>query len=119
MQVRLRLPIVLIVAALVVGQWDLIRNYWGRLTRVIHSESIARPGCLERHRVFLSDGPGRHLGLAEQVRRLQHGAGAPQARRSAVAAGRGGGADAALAEPNSTGRHPDGAGVVPRAREGI
>ena len=48
-QVRLRLPIVLIFAALVVGQWDVILNYWGRLTRVIQSsESIA-------HQVVSSD----------------------------------------------------------------
>jgi hypothetical protein len=43
-QVRLRLPIVLVVAALVVGRWETIRNYWDRLTRPHLSESIASPG---------------------------------------------------------------------------
>lgn len=32
-QVRLRIPLVLLAAALVVGQWDAIRNRWDRLTR--------------------------------------------------------------------------------------
>jgi membrane fusion protein, copper/silver efflux system len=32
-EVRLRIPIILIVAGLVVGRWDLIRNYWDRFTR--------------------------------------------------------------------------------------
>src|SRR5690349_16762623 len=32
-QVRLRIPAVLLVSALVVGRWEVIRNYWDRLTR--------------------------------------------------------------------------------------
>ncbi len=40
-QVRLRLPLVLVTAALVVGRWDLIRNYWALITRGSRSESIA------------------------------------------------------------------------------
>ena len=32
-EVRLRVPIVLIVAAVVIGRWDVIRNYWDRYTR--------------------------------------------------------------------------------------
>jgi hypothetical protein len=40
-QIRLRIPIVLIVAGLVVGRWDVIRNYWDRLTRGTLGESIA------------------------------------------------------------------------------
>jgi membrane fusion protein, copper/silver efflux system len=40
-QVRLRIPIVLVVAALVVGRWELIRNYWDRLTRGNRSQSTA------------------------------------------------------------------------------
>ena len=35
------MPIVLVIAALVVGRWDVIRNYWDRLTRGVSSESIA------------------------------------------------------------------------------
>jgi membrane fusion protein, copper/silver efflux system len=57
-QVRLRLPIILIVAALVVGQWDLIRNYWGRLTRVIHSESTARQAVSNDTEYFCPMDPG-------------------------------------------------------------
>jgi hypothetical protein len=57
-QVRLRLPIVLIVAALVVGQWDLIRNYWGRLTRVIHPQSIALQAVSSDTEYFCPMDPG-------------------------------------------------------------
>lgn len=34
LEVRLRIPIVLIVSAVVVGRWDWIRNHWDRLTHV-------------------------------------------------------------------------------------
>ena len=43
-QVRLRLPIVLIVAALVVGRWELIRNYWDRMAGGTLSESTIGVG---------------------------------------------------------------------------
>ena len=58
MQVRLRLPIVLVTAALVVGQWDLIRNYWARMTRVMHSESIARQAVSSDTEYFCPMDPG-------------------------------------------------------------
>jgi hypothetical protein len=32
-QVRLRIPAILLVSALVVGRWEVIRNYWDRVTR--------------------------------------------------------------------------------------
>ena len=115
-QVRLRIPIVLVVAALVVGRWDLIRNYWDRLTRGTLSGKHRVSGRLGRHRVFLPDGPRRGLRLAGQVRDLQHGPGAPQAGRSRCAARRGRGADAAFAVPDSTGGNPDGPGDVSAAR---
>jgi membrane fusion protein, copper/silver efflux system len=38
-EVRLRIPIVLVVAALVIGRWDFIRNYWGRFTRSATAEN--------------------------------------------------------------------------------
>jgi hypothetical protein len=41
LQVRLRIPAALLLAAVVVGQWDVIRNYWDRLTRPIAAESLA------------------------------------------------------------------------------
>jgi membrane fusion protein, copper/silver efflux system len=40
-QVRLRIPIVLVVAALLVGRWEVIRNYWDRMTRGALWESTA------------------------------------------------------------------------------
>jgi hypothetical protein len=40
-EVRLRLPFVLILAAVVVGRWDVLRNHWDRLTRSTPVESIA------------------------------------------------------------------------------
>jgi hypothetical protein len=65
-QVRLRLPIVLVVAALVVGRWELIRNYWDRLTRGTLTESIALHAVSADTEYFcpmdpgvLSDWPGR------------------------------------------------------------
>ncbi len=57
-QVRLRLPIVLIFAALVAGEWDVIRNYWGRLTRVFHAESIARQAVSNDTEYFCPMDPG-------------------------------------------------------------
>jgi hypothetical protein len=52
------LPIVLIFAALVVGRWDSIRNYWGRLTRVIHSESITGQAVSSDTEYFCPMDPG-------------------------------------------------------------
>jgi hypothetical protein len=57
-EVRLRLPIILIVAALVVGQWDLIRNYWDRLTRVVLPESIALQAVSSDTEYFCPMDPG-------------------------------------------------------------
>ncbi len=34
-EVRLRIPLVLLVSAIVVGRWDVIRNYWDKLTHVV------------------------------------------------------------------------------------
>lgn len=58
LQVRLRLPIVLVIAALVVGQWDLIRNYFERLTRVIRPESIALQAVSSDTEYFCPMDPG-------------------------------------------------------------
>jgi hypothetical protein len=65
-QVRLRIPIVLVVAALVVGRWELIRNYWDRLTRGTLTESIALHAVSADTEYFcpmdpgvVSDWPGR------------------------------------------------------------
>ena len=57
-QVRLRLPIVLVIAAIVVGQWDVIRNYWGRLTRFVAPESIALRAVSSDTEYFCPMDPG-------------------------------------------------------------
>jgi hypothetical protein len=47
-QVRLRIPVVLVLAALVVGRWDVIRNNWERLTRSAWFEPTA-PGAVSNN----------------------------------------------------------------------
>ena len=44
-QVRLRIPVVLVFAALVVGRWDVIRNYWDKLTRLARARALRRIRC--------------------------------------------------------------------------
>jgi hypothetical protein len=65
-QVRLRIPIILVVAAVVVGRWDVIRNYWDHLTRRAPAESIAGRAVSGDTEYFcpmdpgvVSDWPGR------------------------------------------------------------
>lgn len=65
-QVRLRIPVVLLAAAFVVGRWETIRNHWDRLTRPHFSESIASHAVSADTEYFcpmdpgiLSDWPGR------------------------------------------------------------
>jgi membrane fusion protein, copper/silver efflux system len=65
-EVRLRVPIVLVIAALVVGRWDVLRNYWDRLTRRSAVESIANQAISSDTEYFcpmdpgiVSDWPGR------------------------------------------------------------
>jgi membrane fusion protein, copper/silver efflux system len=72
-QVRLRIPIVLVLAALVVGRWELIRNYWDRMTRGAFSESIALQAVSADTEYFcpmdpgvVSDWPGR-CGICNMV----------------------------------------------------
>ena len=57
-QVRLRIPVVLVIAALVVGRWDVIRNYWDKLTRSTSSESIALHGVSTNTEYFCPMDPG-------------------------------------------------------------
>jgi membrane fusion protein, copper/silver efflux system len=65
-QVRLRIPLVLVIAAVVVGRWDVIRNYWDKLTRLTPAESIASHPVSTDTEYFcpmdpgvVSDWPGR------------------------------------------------------------
>jgi hypothetical protein len=57
-QVRLRIPIVLVVAALLVGRWEVIRNHWDRLTRGVLSESIASNAVSADTEYFCPMDPG-------------------------------------------------------------
>jgi membrane fusion protein, copper/silver efflux system len=57
-QVRLRVPIVLVIAALLVGRWDVIRNHWDRLTRGTLSESIAAHAVSADTEYFCPMDPG-------------------------------------------------------------
>ncbi len=75
-EVRLRIPIVLVIAALVVGRWDVLRNYWDRLTAPRLGREHRPARRLQRHGVLLPDGPGHRVGLAGPLRSLQHDAGA-------------------------------------------
>ncbi len=65
-EVRLRIPIVLVVAAMVVGRWDILRNHWDRLTRRASVESIDQHAVSSDTEYFcpmdpgiVSDWPGR------------------------------------------------------------
>jgi hypothetical protein len=65
-EVRLRVPIVLVIAAVVVGRWDVIRNHWDRLTRRAPAESVAGRAVSSDTEYFcpmdpgvVSDWPGR------------------------------------------------------------
>jgi hypothetical protein len=65
-EVRLRIPIVLLAAALVVGRWDTIANYWDRLVRRPPVESITEHAVSSNTEYFcpmdpgvVSDWPGR------------------------------------------------------------
>jgi membrane fusion protein, copper/silver efflux system len=57
-QVRMRIPIVLVIAALLVGRWDVIRNHWDRLTRGTLSESISSHAVSADTEYFCPMDPG-------------------------------------------------------------
>src|SRR4051794_10488141 len=57
-EVRLRLPMVLMIAAVIVGRWDSLRNRWDRLTRGRTSESIAGHAVSADTEYFCPMGPG-------------------------------------------------------------
>ena len=65
-EVRLRMPIILIVVAVVIGRWDVIRNYWDRFTRSLTAESTSKLPISSETEYFcpmdpgvVSNGPGR------------------------------------------------------------
>jgi hypothetical protein len=58
LQVRLRIPVVLVVAAFVVGRWDVIRNHWDKLTRRAARESIAQHAVSSDTEYFCPMDPG-------------------------------------------------------------
>jgi membrane fusion protein, copper/silver efflux system len=57
-EVRLRIPLVLIISAVVVGRWDLIRNYWDRLTHVAHERNSATSPVSNDTEYFCPMDPG-------------------------------------------------------------
>jgi hypothetical protein len=57
-QVRLRIPAVLVIAALVVGRWDVIRNHWDRLTRRVTGESVGMRAVSADTEYFCPMDPG-------------------------------------------------------------
>ena len=56
-EVRLRIPIVLVAAALVVGRWDTIANYWDRLIRRAPVESFT--GTVWQEPIIEAPAPAR------------------------------------------------------------
>ncbi len=65
-EVRLRIPIILIVAVLVIGRWDVIRNYWDRYTRSLTAADNFKLPISSETEYFcpmdpgvVSHGPGR------------------------------------------------------------
>jgi membrane fusion protein, copper/silver efflux system len=65
-EVRLRIPLVLIGAALVIGRWDVLRNYWDHFTRRLTPERTAKlPVSIDTEYFcpmdpgVVSHGPGR------------------------------------------------------------
>ncbi len=57
-EIRMRIPIVLVLAALVIGRWDVLRNYWGRYTRLPSVESIAQNAVSSDTEYFCPMDPG-------------------------------------------------------------
>ena len=57
-EVRLRIPLVLIISAVVVGRWDLIRNYWDRLTHVALEQNSATSPVSSDTEYFCPMDPG-------------------------------------------------------------
>jgi hypothetical protein len=57
-EVRLRIPIVLVTAAIVVGRWDVIRNYWDRFTRPTAAGSIVQRPISSDTEYFCPMDPG-------------------------------------------------------------
>ncbi|MGO9916436.1 MAG: heavy metal-binding domain-containing protein, partial [Isosphaeraceae bacterium] len=58
LQVRLRLPLVLVFAAFVVGRWDVIRNHWDRITRRPLTENSAMRAVSSDTEYFCPMDPG-------------------------------------------------------------
>ena len=54
----MRVPIVLVIAAVVVGRWDVIRNYWDRLTRRAPVDSLAQRAVSGDTEFFCPMDPG-------------------------------------------------------------
>lgn len=58
LQVRLRIPAILVISALIVGRWDVIRNYWDRLTRSGPGERFSSQAVSSDTEYFCPMDPG-------------------------------------------------------------
>ena len=57
-EVRLRIPLILLISAIVVGRWDVIRNYWDKLTHVVLRQSSAASPVSNDTEYFCPMDPG-------------------------------------------------------------
>ena len=57
-EVRLRIPLVLIVSAAIVGRWDWVRNHWDRLTHVARQQTSAASPVSSDTEYFCPMDPG-------------------------------------------------------------
>ena len=111
-EVRLRIPLVLIVSAAIVGRWDWVRNHWDRLTHVARQQTSAASPVSSDTEYFcpmdpgvVSNWPGKcgicNMDLVPQ-----------EARRSRCPSRRCRGPHADLSLPRSARGNRDGAGSL-------
>src|SRR5262245_28982878 len=58
LEVRLRIPAILVLSALLVGRWDTVRNYWDKLTRRGAASSFAAQAVSSDTEYFCPMDPG-------------------------------------------------------------
>ena len=58
LQVRLRIPAILVISALIVGRWEAIRNYWDSLTRSVTGDRFSSHAVSNDTEYFCPMDPG-------------------------------------------------------------
>ena len=58
LQIRLRIPAILVISALVIGRWDVIRNYWDRFARPVPGDPFASQAVSNDTEYFCPMDPG-------------------------------------------------------------